>query len=231
MINEFLDPEKMNADYSEGNPFPHIVIDNFLKEEIANSIAQELEGQDVSNWGFDPHVDQVNKWFTSDLSKLQKSTGSALEWFNSHQALSFFEKLTGITSLIADPTYLGGGVHITTTGGRLGIHSDFNIHPNFGLHRRLNALLFLNREWDSAWNGQLQLWTPDMKRCEKSIEPIFNRLVIFNVNDTSFHGVPEFITCPRDKRRISLALYYYTLDRPEHEKGPFHWALWQKPNT
>lgn len=231
MINEFLDPEKMSKDYAVGNPFPHLVIDNFLKEEVALSIADELENQNVSDWGFDPHVDQVNKWFTSDLSRLQKSTRSALEWFNSHESLSFFEKLTGINSLIADPTYLGGGVHITTTGGRLGIHSDFNIHPNFGLHRRLNALLFLNRDWDPAWNGQLQLWTPDMKRCEKSIEPTFNRLVIFNVNDTSFHGVPEFITCPRDKKRISLALYYYTLDRPEHEKGPFHWALWQKPNT
>ena len=90
-------------------------------------------------------------------------------------------------------------------------------------------MLFLNREWDSAWNGQLQLWDKDLTRCVRSVDPIFNRLVVFNVTDDSFHGVPDIINCPHDRRRLSLALYYYTDDRPDHEKGPFHWASWKTP--
>lgn len=229
MINPELSLEKLSQEYSQGHPFPHIVIDNFLDHNLASSIAEELETQNVNDWGFDPHVDQVNKWFTSDLSKLKRSTATTLQEFNSKNSLSFFERLTGVKELISDPSFIGGGIHVTTTGGRLGIHSDFNIHPIHKTHRRLNALLFLNRDWDPAWKGQLQLWTPDMKQCVKSIDPYFNRLVVFNVTDTSFHGVPETIVCPPNKRRISLALYYYTNDRPDHEKAPFHWALWQQP--
>lgn len=62
----------------------------------------------------------------------------------------------------------------------------------------------------------------------KSIDPTFNRLVVFSVTDRAFHGVPAVIACPPDRRRISLALYYYTADRPDEEKGPFHWAACQR---
>lgn len=230
-INEqYSNIEQLHEQYANGNPFPHIVIDDFLQKDIACTVATELKNVDLSDWDVDAHSEQVNKWWMNDLNKLPTYTAKALRWFNSKDCLQLLEKLTGINGLIADPMYLGGGVHITTSGGRLGIHSDFNIHPTYKIHRRLNALLFLNENWESDWHGQLQLWSTDMKYCVQKVEPSFNRLVVFNVNDTSFHGVPDTITCPNDKRRISLALYYYTLDRPENEKSDFHWALWQKPN-
>lgn len=224
------DMHELHAKYVNNDPFPHIVIDNFLQASVAKSVLTELENQDISNWEHDPHSEQINKWSMPNLSRLPTFTSKTLQWFNTAECIQFFEKLTGITGLIADPQYLGGGVHVTVRGGKLGVHSDFNIHPQYKIHRRLNALLFLNEDWNPTWNGQLQLWSSDMKRCVHSIEPVFNRLVIFNVNDKSFHGVPETLCCPEGKRRISLALYYYTLDRPENEKSDFHWALWQKPN-
>ena len=221
---------ELHEQYINNDPFPHVVIDNFLQTSIAESMLSELEEQDISDWEYDPHSEQINKWSMPNLRRLPTFTSKTLEWFNTADCIQLFENLTGISGLIADPQYLGGGVHVTSRGGKLGIHSDFNIHPQYKTHRRLNALLFLNKDWNPDWNGQLQLWSSDMKQCVHSIEPEFNRLVIFNVNDTSFHGVPEMLCCPKEKRRISLALYYYTLDRPEHEKSDFHWALWQKPN-
>jgi Rps23 Pro-64 3,4-dihydroxylase Tpa1-like proline 4-hydroxylase len=113
-------------------------------------------------------------------------------------------------------------------GGKLGVHADFNIHPETGMHRRVNALIFLNDGWDPSWRGQLQLWRRDLKGPEVSVDPVLNRLVAFTITDDAFHGVPHRIMCPPDRRRYSLALYYYTADRPEEEKAPFHWAAWQQ---
>lgn len=223
------DTKEISKAYKDALPFPHAVIDNFLEEDLAKLVFSELESLDVSNWYFDPHSYQVNKWFMPDLNRLPATTASVLAEFNSKNTLEFLENLTGLNNLIPDPSYLGGGVHVSSSGGKLGIHADFNLHPSSKLHRRLNALLFLNPEWMPEWNGQLQLWDSEMKNCVQKIEPIFNRLVVFNVTDTAYHGVPDTIICPSNIRRLSLALYYYTSDRPESEKAPFHWASWQTP--
>jgi len=225
--NENIKAEDYKEEYISEYPFDHIVIDNFLEKDLANSIADYLEIVELSNWNTNPSAEQVNKWWMSDLKKIHPAVAVALSWFNNKEALSFFEELTGIGGLIPDSEYYGGGVHVTTTGGSLDIHADFNYHPISGAHRRLNALLFLNRNWDSSWGGQLELWDKEIKEPIQIIEPIFNRLVLFNVSDNHFHGFPDPIKCPEDRRRLSLALYYYTKDRPEKEKNPFHWVLWK----
>jgi Rps23 Pro-64 3,4-dihydroxylase Tpa1-like proline 4-hydroxylase len=119
-------------------------------------------------------------------------------------------------------------VHVTLPSGYLGVHADFNLHPDTGMHRRVNALLFLNKDWDPAWNGQLELWSRDHKQPVVSLTPDFNRLVAFTITDDAFHGVPKPLACPPQRKRFSLALYYYTAERPDEEKAPFHWAAWQK---
>lgn len=230
MINGNIVATDISSTYKNAIPFPHAVIDNFLEEDLSRSIFKELDSIDVSDWYYDSHNYQINKWSMSDLKRLPEITANVLAEFNSENTLKFFEKLTGINNLIADPDYVGGGVHISSSGGRLGIHADFNLHPLSNYHRRLNALLFLNPEWRAEWNGQLQLWDSDLKNCLQKIEPIFNRLVVFNVTDSAYHGVPDTIMCPNNIKRLSLALYYYTADRPENEKAPFHWAAWQEPN-
>jgi Rps23 Pro-64 3,4-dihydroxylase Tpa1-like proline 4-hydroxylase len=229
MINPSLNALELHERYLKGKPFPHIAIDNFLIPQYADMIAKELEGISCRDWLFDPHSEQVNKWSMPDLSRLPNMTSSVLKFFNSPAALKFFEQLTGISPLIEDSTYLGGGVHLSSNGGRLGVHADFNLHPTTQKHRRLNALLYLNRDWDPSWNGQLEIWDEEMTKPLEEIYPTMNRLVVFNVTDKSFHGVPKTILCPPNVRRISLALYYYSDDRPSEEKGPFHWASWQFP--
>jgi hypothetical protein len=52
-----------------------------------------------------------------------------------------------------------------------------------------------------------------MKRCEQTIAPIGNRIVIFNTDADAFHGHPEPLRCPDGKSRRSLALYYFTLEQ------------------
>ena len=110
----------------------------------------------------------------------------------------------------SDPYFLGGGFHETLRGGCLGIHADFNIHQKMKLRRRVNVLVYLNEDWDPTYGGDLELWTRDMKQKAKSVSPLFNRCVIFNTDDDSWHGHPDALACPEGKSRKSLALYYYT---------------------
>jgi Rps23 Pro-64 3,4-dihydroxylase Tpa1-like proline 4-hydroxylase len=130
--------------------------------------------------------------------------------FGSRPFLMFLESLTGIEGLIPDPYYVGGGYQETLSGGSLAIHADFNRHPTLNLVRRINVLLYLNRDWDSTYGGNLELWDAAAQRCITSIAPIYNRCVVFNTTSSSFHGHPEPLTCPAHKTRRSVALYYYT---------------------
>ena len=74
----------------------------------------------------------------------------------------------------------------------------------------VNLLLYLNPTWESAWGGQLQLWSKDMQRAVTRVEPTGNRLFIFTTDEHSYHGHPEPLAVPPGLARQSLALYYFT---------------------
>lgn len=134
------------------------------------------------------------------------------------------QQLTSIEeALVSDPHFCGGGLHEIKSGGLLKIHADFCRHGETGLDRRINLLIYLNKNWDEEFGGHLQLWDKEMRACAKKILPVFNRVVIFNTTDFTFHGHPDPVTCPPGRSRKSLALYYYSNGRPKHELRPSHW--------
>jgi hypothetical protein len=78
------------------------------------------------------------------------------------------------------------------------------------LERRINVLIYLNRNWKDAYGSQLELWDVPMTKCVKSYLPLFNRCVIFNTTSLSNHGNPQPVQHPEAVPRRSIALYYYT---------------------
>ncbi len=85
--------------------------------------------------------------------------------------------------------------------------------------RRCNLILYLNEGWEESWGGSLELWDRQMKEMKAKIPPFFNRAVIFSTTEHSYHGHPDAMTCPEDRYRRSLALYYYTLNEDTAQKG------------
>ena len=136
--------------------------------------------------------------------------------------VSFLEQLTGISGLLPDPHNDGGGLHVTRRGGHLKVHTDFHSHYRLRLERRVNVFVYLNRNWSASWGGDLQLWQHDMRACHRSVPPLFNRLVVFSSSDRSNHGHPDPLVAPRDRVRMSVALYYYTVGRPKGERSSEH---------
>jgi 2-oxoglutarate-Fe(II)-dependent oxygenase superfamily protein len=208
--------EQMAAAFQQATPFPHIVLENFLTAEAAEECLREFPSLDTAEWVHYTHVNE-RKFARSDRSLFGPVTGAVVDELNSPTFLQFLERLTGIRGLLADEGLMGGGLHQSGTGGFLNIHADFTGHPHRTTwRRRINLLVYLNRDWKPEYGGDLELWAKDMERCERKIAPVFNRAVIFQTDVDSFHGHPDPMTCPSSTTRKSLALYYFTEDL-----GPF----------
>jgi len=206
----------LKTEYEVAKPFPYTIIDDFLPNKVANKVLSVFPGPDDEfwlDWKKRDTKHQPKKLGIGHASRLEGAPAylhSVLSAFNSYPFLNFLEQLTGIKSLLPDPYFNGGGIHQTLSGGKLSIHTDFNHLVSLGLYRRINVILFLNKQWKKEYGGYLELWDVDKTRCEKKIAPIFNRMVAFETNKNTFHGHPEPLNTPTKITRKSIALYYYT---------------------
>lgn len=195
--------------YKSAEPFPHIAIDDFVPASILDLCLQQFPAsRDPDSRTFDRDQERFKTSYNPDY--LTPEVRAFFYSLNSRPFLQFLENLSGLKGLIPDPFYLGGGFHETRTGGHLDVHVDFNLHKPMRLERRLNVLIYLNRNWRLDYGGGLELWDEKMERCVKAIVPEFGRCVVFSTNGTSFHGHPAPVNHPGGAPRRSIALYYYT---------------------
>lgn len=218
--------QALMGDYAFAEPFPHIVLDNFLPSEMANALLENFPNEAKSN-------DKVYEKGYGGLFKRQifpydcePYVQAAFSFFNSAPMLKFLEDLTNIKGLLPDPYFTGGGLHETSAGGLLGIHADFRVNEKLQLLRRVNLLIYLNKDWKDDYAGKLELWDKEMTYKVKEVSPVFNRCVIFNTDEDSFHGHPEPLTAPDGVTRKSIALYYYTATPIKNDSGESRHTLY-----
>jgi Rps23 Pro-64 3,4-dihydroxylase Tpa1-like proline 4-hydroxylase len=219
------DPQPLRAQYAAAEPFPHIVLDGLFDDDALDAVLREFPSRDAMRWREFDSTTEKKLGFFHETSSISKTVREFLDSMNSFEMLLWLEALTGIEGLIPDPYFGGGGLHQIEPGGFLKIHADFNVHPKLNVDRRLNMLVYLNKEWRDEYGGHLELWDRDMSACRKKILPAFNRTVIFSTTDTSFHGHPHPLTAPEGMSRKSVSLYYYTAGRPEAERSAPHDTL------
>ena len=212
--------ESLSASYCFAEPFPHIVLENFLPEPVARQALDHFPKEKLkSDVLFEIGYAGQNKRqiFPEDCDGQARAM---FNFFNSQPMVEFLEGLTAIDGLIADPHFAGGGYHETTRGGKLGIHADFRINEKLHLHRRLNVIIYLNENWPDEYGGQLELWDRKMTGKVHAVSPLFNRAVVFNTDADSYHGHPDELTAPVGVSRKSIALYYYTASHAIHLEVP-----------
>ena len=206
-------------------PFRHVVIENFFSAEYANRLLADFPSFERGN-ARNESGEIGNKSTIERVRELSPSYRDLDELIKSKNFLALIGKLTGIDNLLYDPFYFGGGTHENRDGQDLDPHVDFNRHPIENWHRRLNLIVYLNPEWQDAWGGSLEIHTdPRMEdNLIELITPLFNRCVIFETTETSWHGFSR-IGLPesrKDLSRRSIALYFYTVDRPAEELAETH---------
>ncbi len=227
-LDSFLPLSRMNqavasahAAYSAARPFPHVVLDDFFDPDLLDLILGEFPRPGEIRWQrFDN--DREIKLAANAESVFGPVTRLFLYHLNSISFLQFLSAVTGIARLIPDPSFEGGGLHQIESGGKLAIHADFNKHREYRLDRRLNLLLYLNKDWREDYGGHLELWNREMSRCEAKVLPVFNRVMIFGTTDYTYHGHPDPLRCPPGVTRKSLALYYFSNGRPSDEVSEEH---------
>ena len=221
-INDLIQFGKdKHEEYVNAQPFPSIVLDDFFNESFLSQIADEFpdlsKQQDIITYN-----NQNEKKLEAKGEKyFSEKTRALAHFLNSQPILEFLQELTGIKEkLLPDPYFVGGGYHEIKPGGLLKVHADFNKHEDFKLDRRINLLVYLNKDWDESYGGHFELWDKKMTSAKAKVLPIFNRVAIFSTTDFSYHGHPNPLTCPPDRSRKSLALYYYSNGRPKSEVSP-----------
>lgn len=223
-----IDPAPLRDHYITAEPFPHAVLDGLFPESMLDGVLADFPAPEAMQWRKFDNPTEKKLGFWHETSKISERVQRFLWLMNSWPVLQFLETLTGIDGLIPDPYFGGGGLHQIERGGFLKVHADFNVHPKLRLDRRLNMLIYLNREWREEYGGHLELWDPGMSRCVRSVLPVFNRTVVFSTTDTSFHGHPRPLTSPPGLTRKSVSLYYYTNGRPEGERSAAHDTIFKE---
>jgi hypothetical protein len=230
-VNLRYDPDSLRDRYRDAQPFPHVALDGLFEDADLDAVLREFPAPDQMRWMRFDNPQEKKLGFYHELSAISPAVRSFLEAMNGFEMLAFLERLTGIDGLIPDPYFGGGGLHQIEAGGFLKIHADFNVHPKLRLDRRLNVLIYLNRNWRDEYGGHLELWDAQMSRCVQRILPTFNRTVIFSTTDTSFHGHPQPLTPPPGETRKSVSLYYYTAGRPQDERSAPHDTIFRAPQS
>ena len=204
----------LNNEYGY-EPYDHWTIENFLDIEDARKVSSEFIEYDSEDL---IHYLDHYKYDKKTCNQWDKFPATTYKLFSKLLSKEFVEKLSDITDiypLYPDIGLHGGGWHMHTGGGKLALHLDYSIHPKLNLQRKLNLIVYLEEDYDPKWGGSLQLWSHDDKNNKplekvKEIEPLFNRAIIFDTTQKSWHGFPETINPPPGRIRKSIAVYYLT---------------------
>lgn len=200
--------------YVGAQPFDHCVVDGFFSDSVARELAREFIDYDSSAWFvYDNPIE--HKLALNDWNKYPGLTYRALTYLCSP---SFVDALADSLRLrlYADPGLHGGGWHMHGNGGNLNPHLDYHLHPKLQLVRKLNLIVYLAPELiPSEHGGHLGLWAHDAAanrpgELVTEIEPIFNRAVLFDTTQNSWHGMSRTLSVPNGVYRKSLAIYYLT---------------------
>ena len=200
--------KQLNKDFLNAEPYEHIIIPDFLNTEYAELIYENFP-INIKDPEWYEYNNPIEFKFTNDtVSSMPRCIKKLFNLLSCNEIIDKFSKLSGIENIEYDPYLHGAGLHVYPKDGKLDIHLDYEKHPYLDKERRLNIILYMNKEWNEEWNGQTELWDENMKKCIVKSQVLFNTAIIFKTNESSWHGLPEKINCPDDQFRKSIAYYY-----------------------
>jgi hypothetical protein len=204
-------------------PFPYWVFDGLFDAAAYRLISAAFPEPDSQIWKQPDNAHTQGKRVTKRGPEGVKELlydqyqRQIVHELNSGAFVHFLRTLSGIPGLVPDPDLAESGFHLSGNGGFLDIHADFSHHDTTGLERRLNLIYFVNDDWKPEWGGELKLYDRDLSPAV-AIAPTGNRAVVFETGPDSYHGHPERLNAPAGIFRRSIAMYYYTVPRPNRER-------------
>ena len=195
--------DEINKNFNNNLPFKYLYFEKFFNEKILDEIK--------NNWPQNPDINintDVNKR-SFYRENLPQPVQKIINFLAEPKFLNLLESLTGFDNLLTDPEMENGGLHETFDGGYLGLHIDNLLHSQKNKIRVLNLIIYLSEFWSIDNYGELILSSID-GNIKKTVSPLFNSAVLFEVNKNNLHGAPsKFKSSNLCKSRKSIALFYY----------------------
>jgi len=222
--------DQLAREFRDAEPFRHVAIDGFLDPAFCRALLDEFPPFEARH-ALNETGAVGGKAVRMDVREISEAYRALDRSIQAPEFLELVSHITGIPDLLYDPDYVGGGTHENVQGQGLDPHVDFNYHPGTRWHRRLNLIVYLNPEWDEVWGGALELqsdpWNDGVNR-RRRIAPLFNRCVVFETTESSWHGFPriELPAARRELTRKSFAIYLYTRERPPAQTAAPHATIY-----
>ena len=205
ITDNFTNLKKLNHDYVKNPPYPNIGLDNFIPQDTVSAMKEECNNLD---W---------TREFTRAGSYMKERMDvedcpvalNVQQQLSSKKFMTWLGKLTGHPDLVPDPHMVGAGYMRSGRGHSLKIHSDFNWNNTIKLWRLISMTIYLNKDWQEEWNGDLQFYDFDRTKCIKSYYPEAGRAVIWRHHKYGFHGHPNPMQCPEGVYRDGFRMFYY----------------------
>ena len=220
--------------FCSGEPFNHSVIDNFFDIETARKLEEEIPKYDLTDWHVYNNAIE-NKKTSNNWNLFPSLTYRVFNYLCSSEFINYIGDLIG-AELYPDLGLHGGGWHIHSNGGNLNPHLDYSIHPKLKLQRKLNLIVYLSEGMTEGMGGAFGMWSDNNNEPAdliKTVSPLFNRAVIFDTTQNSWHGMVSPVSCPSDIYRQSIAVYYLcdvSGDAKSHQRALFSPRAEQKGN-
>ncbi len=213
--------ELLRQSYKTAKPYPHLVIDDLFNPELLDRLVADFPKPKNRDWLVWDTKNEL-KTTSRGINGLSLFTQMFCLWLNSQDVINAIESIVGIDNLVGDPLFHGAGLHEMYRDGWLEMHADYTKHFSLPLMRRINILIYLNRDWNTDWGGELVLQDSNNQQNKISYAPYFNRTIIFPTTAKTLHGVPNHLSCPINYSRKLLSIYYWT---------PVPMPLWSKAGT
>ncbi len=211
---------ELHQKFSTAKPFPYVVIDQLFHPDFLGKVLQDFS-VGFGDWVHYNTANEVKRG-TRPNAKLGAGSQRYFDVIHRGQFLQFLSAVSGIEGLLPDPTLFGGGLHEIPSGGRFSVHTDFNRHPVTALDNRLVFITYLNKDWQAAYGGALELWDAVSQQCVEEVVPVFGRSILFAHTANSLHGHPKPVNAPDGRTRKSVAAYFYTNGGPGADTEETH---------
>ena len=224
IITKFSDTTRINLDYVKTPPYPNIALDNFLPEETISAMKQECNDLAWTREFTRNGSHMLERQDVEDLPVANEVKNA----MSSRKFLVWLGEVTGHHDLIPDPHMIGAGYMRCKRGDSLKLHSDFNFNNNLKLYRMMSINIYLNKDWQPEWNGDLQLWDFEREKCKTRYYPEAGKAVIFRHHKFGFHGHPEPMQCPEGIYRDGFRMFYYVSEMSNYklDKNPHRSLYW-----
>lgn len=199
------DADALREDFNRdrGIPTRFTAIDNLFPEDLARRIYKAFPSREEMRL-LDSFREK--KYTSKSLDKFDSLISDATFAFQDQRVIAAVSNITGQKEVVGDPHLYAGGISAMAQGHFLNPHIDNSHDGEQKNYRILNLLYYVTPDWQPENGGNLELWDTSVKEVVE-IPSLFNRLVLMETNDKSWHSVNEV---KPDGLRCCVSNYYFS---------------------